>query len=74
MHLPAGRGGQRADEEVAERRAGVRAAALPLADDIIAFGDQVGGGAELQVRKRGAEIGLDDGVTALTQLGLLKAV
>src|ERR1700756_673364 len=35
-HLPASRRGQRADQEVLESRAGVRAAAFPLADDVVA--------------------------------------
>ena len=55
-HLAAGRGRQRADEEIAESRAGVRAAALPLADHVVALGDEVGRAAELEVRKRLAEV------------------
>jgi len=39
VHLTAGRGRQRAHKEVLESRAGVRAAAFPLADDVIAFRD-----------------------------------
>src|SRR6266436_146355 len=57
VHFPAGRGRQRADQKVAEGRAGVRAAAFPLADDIVAFGDQVGGAPELEVRKGCTEVG-----------------
>src|SRR5262245_64400011 len=41
VHLPAGRGRQRAHQEVAEGRTGVRTAAFPLADDIVAFCDQI---------------------------------
>src|SRR5687768_5372637 len=39
-HFPAGGRGQRADEKVAEGRAGVRAAAFPAADDMVAFGNE----------------------------------
>ena len=51
-HLAAGRRRQRADEEVVEGRAGVRAAAFPPADDIVALGDEVGRAAEVEVRER----------------------
>ena len=40
-HLPAGRRRQRPHEEVAEGRAGVRAAAFPAADHVVALGDEV---------------------------------
>ena len=58
----AGVGRQRADQEVAEGRPGVRAAAFPAADDVVAFRDQVRGAPEVQVRERLAEVlheGLD---------------
>src|SRR5262249_39553023 len=41
VHLPPRRRGQRAGQEILEGRAGMRAAALPLADDVVALGDQV---------------------------------
>src|SRR5258708_40176503 len=56
VHLPAGLGRQRADEEVVEGWPGVGAAAFPLADDIITFGDQVRGAPELEVRECGTEV------------------
>jgi cation transport regulator ChaC len=56
-HLAAGRCGQRANQEVAERRSRVRAATFPLTDDVVAFSDEVGGGSELQIRKRRTEVG-----------------
>src|SRR6185503_17654558 len=43
-------------EEVAECRAVVRAAAFPASDDIIAFGDQVRGAPEVEIRKRLAKV------------------
>src|ERR1700730_16314060 len=49
VHLPAGVGRQAANEEVVEGRAGVGAAAFPLADDVVAFGDQVRGTPEVEV-------------------------
>ena len=39
MHLPARVGRQAAGEEVLEGRAGVGAAAFPLADDVVALGE-----------------------------------
>ncbi len=39
----AGRG---ADREIGERSAGVGAAAFPLSDDVVAFGDRIGGATE----------------------------
>jgi hypothetical protein len=62
VHLPAGRGRQRADQKVAEGRTGVRTATFPLADDIVAFSDQVRGAPELEIWKRCTEVdheGLD---------------
>src|SRR3979411_3420225 len=66
-YFQAGRGGVRADQEVAEGRAAVRSAALPLSDDIVAFSDQVRGAPEFEVRKRFTEVGyegLDVGLAA----------
>src|SRR5215469_10076942 len=57
VHLPARAGGQTAGEEVPEGRARVGAAAFPLADDVIAFGDEVSRAPELQVGERSTEIG-----------------
>jgi hypothetical protein len=57
MHFPARAGGKRADEEVIEGRAGVRAAAFRSADNVVVLGDQVGCTSEIQVRtffRRGA--------------------
>jgi hypothetical protein len=56
MHLPAGRGGQRAHQEITECRTGVRAAAFPLADDMVAFGDQVRRAPEVKIGERFAEL------------------
>ena len=44
----------------------MRAAAFPLADDIVAFGDQVRGAPEVEIRERRTEIGHErlDVVTA----------
>src|SRR5690348_18073721 len=55
-HRLAGVSRQRADRHVVERVPGVGAAALPLADHVVALGDQVGGAPEVQVRERGAEL------------------
>src|SRR5215831_10287280 len=55
-HHLAGAGWQRADGHVVERLAGVGAAAFPLADHIVALGDEIGGAPEVQVRERGAEL------------------
>jgi hypothetical protein len=45
------------------------AAALPLADDVVAFGNQIGGTPEVEVRERTTEIGHEglDIVTAATR-------
>jgi len=56
VHLTTGVGGQAAGEEVFERRTRVGAAALPLADDVVALGDEVCSTPEVQVRERGAEV------------------
>src|SRR5215831_9379911 len=50
-HHLAGAGRQRADGHVVERRTGVGAAAFPLADHVVALGDEVGGAPEVQVRE-----------------------
>src|SRR5215469_14533961 len=57
VHLPARVGGEAASKEVLESGTGVAAAALPLADNVIAFSDEVGRAPELQVGERSAEIG-----------------
>jgi hypothetical protein len=67
VHLSAGRGRQAADEEVVEGRTRMRAAAFPLADDIVALGDQVGGAPEVEVGECSPEVGherLDVGAAA----------
>src|SRR5215470_11465123 len=66
MHLPTGRGRQRAYQEVAEGRTGVRTAAFPLADDIVAFRDQIRRAPEVEIGECSAEIGHEclDVVTA----------
>src|SRR5277367_727508 len=56
-HLAAGRGRKAANQEVFEGRTGVGSPAFPLANDIVAFGDQIGGPPEVEVGKRGAKIG-----------------
>ena len=66
-------GGQAAEREVGHGRAGVGAAADPLADDVVAFGDEVGGAFEAEVGE-GASEGVGefaDGVAVLRQLGLI---
>src|SRR3954471_12452709 len=55
LHPPARVRRQRADGEVVERWAGVCAAALPLPDDVVALGDEVGGRAEAEIGERLAE-------------------
>src|SRR5260370_40768738 len=55
VHLAAGPGRQRPDEKIAERRASVRAAALPTTDHAVALGDEVRGAVELEIGERLAE-------------------
>jgi hypothetical protein len=62
LHPPACLGGQTTGEEVIECRTGMSAATLPLADDVVPLGDEVGRAPEVEVGERGAEIrheGLD---------------
>src|SRR6266576_3147086 len=54
-HFPARAGGKRADDEVIEGRPGMRAAAFPSADHVVALGDQVRRTPEIQVWERAAE-------------------
>src|ERR1700722_943979 len=56
-HLPARTGGQATNQEVVESGACVGSAALPLADDIVAFSDEVRRAPEVEVRKGRTEIG-----------------
>src|SRR5688500_17138645 len=51
MHLPAGGHWQRADQKIAESRAGVRTAARPTANDMITLGNQIGDTPKIQIRK-----------------------
>jgi len=51
VHPAAGRSGKRSHQEITERRTRMRAAAFPLTDDVVTFGDQVRSAPELQVRK-----------------------
>ena len=70
VHLPTRRRRQSADQEVAERWAGVRAATFPAADHVVALSDEVRGAPEIEIGKRLAEIrheGLDV-VAATTRL------
>src|SRR5579863_6952725 len=46
---------QRAGEKIAKRRPGMRAAAFPAADDIIALGDEIGSAPEVEVGEGRAE-------------------
>ena len=55
-HHLAGVSRQRTDGHVVERVPGVGAAALPLADHVVALGDEIGGAPEVQVGERGAEL------------------
>src|SRR2546426_5131683 len=66
MHLPACRGRQRSEKKITESRPRVGAATFPTPDHIVALGDQVGSAPEVEVRKRGPEIGHEgfDVVTA----------
>src|SRR5690349_2368707 len=57
MHRLACPGRQGADRPVVERVAGLGAAALPLADHVVALGDQVSRAPEVQVREGSAEPG-----------------
>src|SRR4029077_8717278 len=62
VHLATGRSGKRSHQEITERRTRMSAAAFPLTDDVVTFGDQIGSAPEIQVRKRFAKIrheGLD---------------
>src|SRR5580692_10417796 len=56
MHLPAGRCRQRSDEKITESRAGVRAAAFPSADHVVALGNEISRAPEIEVRKRFPEV------------------
>ena len=58
--------GEPAERHVGHRRAGLGAAPVPLADDVVAFSDEVRGPAERQIRKRCTDPGseLPHGVTA----------
>src|SRR5579872_985640 len=55
-HFPARVGGQGTGKKVLESRTGVRAAAFPLTDDIVALGDEFGGAPEVQIGECRAEI------------------
>src|ERR1700722_3855180 len=55
--LPLLASAKRAERQIGHRVAGVRAAAGPLPDDVVAFSDQVRGAAEREVRDCGAELG-----------------
>ena len=57
-------------QEVAEGRTGVRTAAFPLADDIVAFCDQIRRAPEVEIGECSAEIGHErlDVVTAAARL------
>jgi hypothetical protein len=52
VHFAAGPCRQRAQKKIAEGGAGVRAATLPPADDVVALGDEVSRAPEVEVRKR----------------------
>src|ERR1700682_1648171 len=69
-HLAARVGRERSHQEVAEGGTSMRATTYPLADDVIAFCDQVRGATECEIGKRATEVGhegLDVG-TATTWL------
>src|ERR1700730_6127274 len=57
MHLPVGRGRQRSQEKITERRTAVRTTAFPPTDHIIAIGNEIGSTPGIEARKRFAEIG-----------------
>src|SRR5262245_16394528 len=48
MHLASRHGGKSADQEVAERRTRVRAAAFPATENVVVLGDQVRGAQKLR--------------------------
>ena len=74
VHLPARVGGQAAGEEILEGRAGMGAATFPLADDVVALGDEVGRAPEVQIGERGAEIGHEGLDVFATFAGLMQRV
>jgi hypothetical protein len=55
VHLPARRRRQRTVEKIAERGAGMGAAAFPPTDHVVALGDEVCGTPEFQVGKGRSE-------------------
>src|SRR5262249_35424437 len=57
VHLPAGRSGKAADQEVVERWTRMGAPAFPLTDDIVALGDKIRRAPEIEIRECGTEIG-----------------
>src|SRR3984957_21024781 len=52
LHLAAGVGRQRSSQEVAERLPGMRSAAFPSADDVVAFRDEIRAAPEVEVGGR----------------------
>src|ERR1700737_2735311 len=74
VHLPARVGGKAAGEEILEGGPGGGAAALPLADDVVALGDEVGRAPEVQIGECGAEIGHEGLDVFATFAGLMQRV
>src|ERR1700694_4308963 len=52
FHLAAGVGRQRSRQEVAERLPGMRSAAFPSTDDVVAFRDEIRGAPEVELGER----------------------
>src|SRR5262249_56698551 len=59
VHLPAGRSGETADQEVIEGRTGMRATTFPLTDDVVALGDKIRRAPEIEIGECGTEIGYE---------------
>src|SRR5437764_12814071 len=51
VHLPAGRSGEAADQEVVEGWTRMGAPTFPLTNDIVAFGDKIRRAPEIEIRE-----------------------
>src|SRR6478672_548985 len=58
-HLAASRGWKAADQEILEGRTRMGATTFPLADDVVALGNQIRGAPEIEIGEGGAEIGYE---------------
>src|SRR3984957_14212077 len=73
-HLVAACGRQAAHEKVTKSRTGMRSAALPLANDIIALGDQVGSSPKVEVGESRPEVGYERVAVAAPAARLVQRV